>query len=98
MTGSSAQSGQLKALVSQGLLAAECRASDIDVQFLCGMIPAGVAHVEPHKKSIGLISAEFGHGLRLALNPDDIIGSCPLVAPSSFPYSSLDGMSPDLGM
>ena len=40
---------------------------------------------------------QLWHGLRVALDSDGIIGCCPLVAPSSFMYSSWDGVSTDWG-
>jgi hypothetical protein len=45
----------------------------------------------------GFDSQQFWHGLRIALNLDGVIGYCPLMAPSSFAFSSWDGMSADWG-
>ncbi len=39
----------------------------------------------------------FGHGLRVTLDLDGIIGCCLLVAPLAFSYSSGDGVSADWG-
>jgi len=92
--------GHLRALVNQGrfkFLAAECVHRNIDIEFLCEGMPAWVSHVEKHESSRGYLSHQFGHGLRVALDLDGIIGCCPLVAPSSFPYSSWDGVSADWG-
>jgi hypothetical protein len=90
----------LRALVSQGrfkFLAAECVERNIALEFLCEGIPVWVSHVEKHESSRGFLSHHFDHGLRVALDLDGIIGCCPLAAPSSFPYSSWDGVSADWG-
>ena len=92
--------GHLWALVNQGrfrLLAAECVSRNIELRFLCEGLPAWISHVEKHELSRGYLSHQFGHGLRVALDLDGIIGCCPLVAPSSFPCSSWDGVSADWG-
>ena len=86
--------------VNQGrfrFLEAECQARGIATEHLCDSIPGWIAHVEKHEVKRGFGSHQFWHGLRVALDSDGIIGCCPLVAPSSFMYSSWDGVSPDWG-
>jgi hypothetical protein len=62
----------------------------------CGEgIPAWVSHVEKHESSRGFLSHQFSHCLLVALDLDSILGCCPWVAPSWFPYSSWDGVSAD---
>jgi hypothetical protein len=87
-------------IVNQGrfkLLADECTARRIDLEYLCVSMPEWISHVERHEGGRGFGSHQFWHGLRMALDLDGIIGCCPLVAPSSFPYSSWDGTSADWG-
>ena len=79
--------------VNQGrfrFLEAECQARGIATEHLCDSIPGWIAHVEKHEVKRGFGSHQFWHGLRVALDSDGIIGCCPLVAPSSFMYSSWD--------
>ncbi len=78
-------------------LADECTARRIDLEYLCVSMSERIAHVERHEGARGFGSHQFWHGLRMALDLDGIIGCCPLVAPSSFPYSSWDGTSADWG-
>ena len=92
--------GSIIGTVSQGrfrLLEAECMARKIALEYLCESIPEWIAHVELHESSRGFGSHQFWHGLRIALNSDGVIGCCPLMAPSSFAFSSWDGMSADWG-
>jgi ribonuclease HI len=92
--------GCLIGTVTQGrfrLLAAEYQARGIATEYLCDSIPGWIAHVEKHEVTRGFGSHQFWHGLRVALEADGIIGCCPLVAPSSFMYSSWDGVSTDWG-
>jgi ribonuclease HI len=87
-------------IISQGrfrLLANECAARGIELDCLGACIPGWTAHVERYEKTKGFGSHQFWNGLRVALELDGIIGCCPLVAPSSLPYSSWDGMSADWG-
>ena len=87
-------------IIGQGrfrLLANECAARGIELDCLGACIPGWTAHVERYEKTKGFGSHQFWNGLRVALELDGIIGCCPLVAPSSLPYSSWDGMSADWG-
>ena len=86
--------------INQGrfrLLEAECQARQIATEYLCDSIPEWITHVEKHEVTRGFGSHQFWNGVRVALNSDGIIGCCPLVAPSSFMYSSWDGVSTDWG-
>jgi hypothetical protein len=79
------------------LLEAECQARGIETEYLCDSISTWIALVEKHKLKRGFGSHQFWHGLRVALGSDGIIGCCPLLAPSSFMYSSWDGVTTDWG-
>jgi hypothetical protein len=57
----------------------------IAIEYLCESIPECIAHVELHETRQGFGSLQF------------VIGCCPLMAPSSFAFSSCDGMSADWG-
>ncbi len=86
-------------MVTQGrfrLLEAEYQALGIATEYLCDSIPEWIAHVEKHELTRGFGSAQFWHGLslRVALDSEGIIGCCPLVAPSSFRYSSCNFVGP----
>ncbi len=86
--------------VNQGsfrLLEAECQARQIAMEYLCDSIPEWITHVEKHEVKRGFGSHQFWNGIRVALESDGIIGCCPLVAPSSFMFSSWDGVLPDWG-
>jgi len=90
----------LVGIMGQGrfrLLANECAARGIELDILGACIPGWIAHVDRYEKSKGFGSHQFWNCLRVELELDGIIGCCPLVAPSSFPYSSWDGMSADWG-
>jgi hypothetical protein len=90
----------LTGIVNQGrfkFLADECTARRIDLKCLCISMPERIAHAERHEGGRGFGSHQFWHGLRMALDLDGIIRCCPLVAPSSFQYSSWDGNSADWG-
>ena len=78
-------------------LEAECQARGIATEHLCNSIPGWIAHVEKHELKRGFGSHQFWHGLRVALDSDGVIGCCPLVAPSTFRYSSWDGVTTDWG-
>ncbi len=81
-------------IVNQGrfkFLAHECTARRIDLEYLCISMSERIAHAERHEGGRGFGSHQFWHGPRMALDLDGIIGCCPLVTPSSFPYSSWDG-------
>ena len=87
-------------IIGQGrfrLLANECAARGIELDCLGACIPGWIAHVERYEKGKGFGSHQFWNGLRVELELDGVIGCCPLVAPSSLPYSSWDGMSADWG-
>jgi len=92
--------GQLMGTISQSryrLLEAECLSRRIPIEYLCDSIPEEIAYVEKHESKRGFGSHQFWHGLRVALDSDGIVGCCPLMAPSSFPYSSWTGSSADWG-
>ena len=92
--------GRLMGIINQcryRLLAAECVIRQIPIEYLCDYIPEGIAYVEKHEGKRGFGSHQFWHELKVALDSDGIIGCCPLVAPSSFPYSSWTGGSADWG-
>jgi hypothetical protein len=92
--------GSLIGTVNQGrfrLLEAECQARQIATEYLCDSIPEWIAYVEKHEVKRGFGSHQFWNGIRVALESDGIIGCCPLVAPSSFMFSSWDGVSADWG-
>ena len=77
------------------LLEAECVIiRQIPIEYLCESIPEGSAK---HESKRGFGSHQFWHGLKVALDSDGIIGCCPLMAPSSFLYSSWNGVSADWG-
>jgi hypothetical protein len=85
-------------IIGQGrfrLLANECAARGIELDCLGRGLHT--ANVERYEKSKGFGSHQFWNGLRVELDLDGIIGCCPLVAPSSLPYSAWDGMSTDWG-
>ena len=87
--------GELMGIINQSryrLLEAECLDRQIPIEFLCEYILEGIAYVEKHESKRGFGSHQFWHGLRVALDSDGIIGCCPLMAPSSFPYSSWTGL------
>ncbi len=92
--------GSLIGTVNQGrfrLLEAECQARQIATEYLCDSIPEWIAYVEKHEVKRGFGSHQFWNGIRVALESDGIIGCYPLVAPSSFMFSSWDGVSADWG-
>jgi hypothetical protein len=92
--------GNLAGLISQGwfrLMEAECISLRIPIEYLCESIPEWIAHVEKVETTRGFGSQQFWNELRVALSLDSIVGCCPLMAPSSFPYASLTGVSPDWG-
>jgi len=92
--------GILIGVVHQGrfrLLEEECQARDISIEHLCACVPEWIAHVEKHEAKRGFGSQQFWNGLREALGLDGIIGCCPLMAPSSFQYSSWNGVSAEWG-
>jgi hypothetical protein len=92
--------GGLIGTVTQGrflLLEAEYQAQGIAMEYQCYSIPGWIKHVEKHEVARGFGSHQFWHGLRVALEADGFIGCSPLVAPSSFMYSSWDGISTDWG-
>ncbi|MFM9151927.1 MAG: hypothetical protein ACKOPU_06645, partial [Candidatus Planktophila sp.] len=92
--------GQLMGTISQSryrLLEAECLSRRIPIEYLCDSIPEEIAYVEKHESKRGFGSHQFWHGLRVALDSDGIVGCCPLMTPSSFPYSSWTGSSADWG-
>jgi ribonuclease HI len=92
--------GRLMGIISQRryrLLEAECVTRQIPIEYLCDYIPEGIAYVEKHESKRGFGSHQFWHGLKIALDSDGIIGCCPLMAPSSFLYSSWNGVSADWG-
>jgi hypothetical protein len=51
--------------------------------------------VEKVENTRGFSLHQFWNELRVALSFDSIEGRCPLMAPSSFPYASWTGVSPD---
>ena len=55
------------------------------------------AHVERQEQNRGISSHQFGADLQAALQADGIIGCCPLVAPTSFPFASWNGVTADWG-
>ncbi len=69
----------------------------IPIEYLCDSIPEGIAYVEKHESKRGFGSHQFWHELKVVLDSDVIIWCCPLVAPSSFQYSSWTGGSADWG-
>ena len=79
------------------LLAEECTARRVDTEYLCEAIPAWIAYVTKQEQTRGISSHQFGAGLQVALQADGIIGCCPLAAPSAFPWSSWNGVTPDWG-
>jgi hypothetical protein len=86
--------------LSQGrfrLLEAECISRLIPIEYLCESFPEWIAHVDSEKVETtrGVGSHQFWNELRVALRLDSIVGCCPLMAPSSFPYASWTGVSPD---
>jgi hypothetical protein len=92
--------GNLAGLVSQGrfrLLEAECTCRGIPIEYLCKSILEWIAHVENVETTRGFGSHQFWNKLRIAPSLDSIVGCCLLMAPSSFPYASLTGLSPDWG-
>jgi hypothetical protein len=96
------QEGNLAGLISQGrfcLLEAECISRRIPIEYLCESIPEWIAHVEKVESTRGYGSHQFWNELRVALSLDSIVGCCPLMTPSSFPYASASwtGVSPDWG-
>ena len=92
--------GRLMGIISQSrfrLLEAEGLSRRIPIEYICESILEGIAYVEKHESKRGFGSHQFWHGLRVALDSDGIVGCCPLMAPSSFPYSSWTGFSADWG-
>ena len=77
------------------LLAAECAEQHIGLEILCDSILGWIASVRKLEQGRGICSHQFGAGLQAALEADGIIGCCPLVAPSSFPHASWNGVTAD---
>ncbi len=69
----------------------------IPIEYLCESIPEWNAHVEKVETARGFGSHHFWNELRVALSLDSIVGCCPPMPPSSFPYASWTGVSPDWG-
>ena len=87
--------GRLMGSINQSryrLLEAENLNRRIPIEYLCEYILEGIAYVEKHESKRGFGSHQFWHGLRVALDSDGIFGCCPLMAPSTFPYSSWTGL------
>ena len=74
------------------LLISAFEASGVDAQEIYATIPNWIKEVEFAEASRGIASHQFWHGLQGALQADHIVGCCPLVAPSSFPSASPDGV------
>jgi hypothetical protein len=75
---------QLVCILNQGrlwLLTDKCAPRGFNLEYVYDSIQGWAAYVELNEKSRGLGSHQFWHGLKTALNLNDIVGCCPLVAP-----------------